>query len=83
MWCFCPETDLCNWLVQFTWECNIFTWSLKGVKFFFWHVRKAKEMILGLLFCSVYSLGMIDTSACTQILASEKGFGLKADEYPK
>lgn len=28
------ETDLYEWLVQFTWECNIFTCSLKGVKFF-------------------------------------------------
>ena len=34
MGCFYPETDLYKWLVQFTWECNIFTCSLKGVKFF-------------------------------------------------
>lgn len=33
-----------------------------------------KEIILGLLLCSVYSLGMTDASACTQILGSEKGF---------
>lgn len=31
---FCAETDLYKWLVQFTWECNIFTCSLKGVKLF-------------------------------------------------
>lgn len=28
------ETDLYKQLVQFTWECNIFTCSLKGVKLF-------------------------------------------------
>jgi len=34
MGCSYPETDLYKWLVQFTWECNTFTCSLKGVKFF-------------------------------------------------
>lgn len=31
---FYPQTDLYKWLVQLTWECNIFTCSLKGVKLF-------------------------------------------------
>lgn len=31
---FYAETDLFKWLVQVTWECNIFTCSLKGVKLF-------------------------------------------------
>lgn len=31
---FSAEIGLYKWLVQFIWECNIFTCSLKGVKLF-------------------------------------------------
>lgn len=36
-------------------------------------MKIAKEMTLGLLYCSLYRLGMIDALVRAQILASEKG----------
>lgn len=35
MACFYPEADFYEWLVQFTWQCNIFTCTSKGLKFLF------------------------------------------------
>lgn len=52
MGCVYPETDLYKWLLQFTWECNIFTCSLKGVKFFLaWENGEGNYSGTAILFC--------------------------------